>query len=114
MPLCQLIAMAYDVAGFRISGAPQRMLEPVRAKFYRVQIQVAGPNGSKLKEDEKYGSTTAAYIAQMDKYVDRPVVDKTGVGEGVGCSGSHRACGARRTTLSRCRSCLPRWRIGWD
>ena len=120
---CQLIAMAYDVAGFRISGAPQWMLEAVRANFYRVQITavgqdaltvdqarelmralladrfqlklhresrtipvyelVAGPNGSKLKEDEKYGITTAAYIALMAKYVDRPVVDKTGVGEAV-------------------------------
>jgi hypothetical protein len=123
MSLCQLIAMAYDVAGFRISGAPQWMLEAVRANYYRVQIQavgqdaltvdqarellralladrfqlklhresrtipvyelVAGPNGSKLKEDEKYGSTTAAYIYLMAKYVDRPVVDKTGVGEAV-------------------------------
>jgi hypothetical protein len=121
MSLCQLIAMAYDVAGFRISGAPQWMLEPVRANFYRVQIQAVGqdaltvdqarellralladrfqlklhresrtipvyellaaPNGSKLKEDEKYGVTTAAYIYQMAKYVDRPIVDKTGVGE---------------------------------
>jgi hypothetical protein len=123
MSLCQLIAMAYDVAGFRISGAPQWMLEPVSANFYRVQIQaagqdaltveqarellralladrfqlklhrenrtipvyelVAGPGGSKLKEDQKYGATTAAYIVQMDKYVDRPIVDKTGVGEAV-------------------------------
>jgi len=123
MSLCQLIAMAYDVAGFRISGAPQWMLEPVRGNFYRVQIQAAGqdaltvdqarevlrslladrfqlklhresrtipvyelvtgPNGSKLKEDEKYGATTAAYIFQMAKFVDRPVVDKTGVGEQV-------------------------------
>jgi hypothetical protein len=124
MSLCQLIAMAYDVAGFRISGAPQWMLEPVRANFYRVQIQavgqdaltvdqarellralladrfqlklhresrtipvyelVPGPNGSKLKEEEKGGgSTTAAYIVEMDKYVDRPIVDKTGVGEQV-------------------------------
>jgi hypothetical protein len=121
MSLCQLIAMAYDVAGFRISGAPQWMLQAVRANYYRVQIQavgqepltvdqarellqalladrfqlklhresrtiavyelVVGPNGSKLKEDEKYGVTTAAYIFQMAKYVDRPVVDKTGVGE---------------------------------
>ena len=120
MSLCQLIAMAYDVGGFRISGAPQWMLEAVRANFYRVQIQavgqdaltvdqarellralladrfqlklhresrtipvyelVAGPNGSKLKEDEKFGSTTAPYIFLMTKYVDRPIVDKTGVG----------------------------------
>jgi hypothetical protein len=44
---------------------------------------VAGPNGSKLKEDEKFGSTTAAYIVLMAKYVDRPVVDETGVGQDV-------------------------------
>ncbi len=123
MSLCQLIALAYHVAGFRISGVPQWMLEPVRANFYRVQIRavgqdaltvdqarellralladrfqlklhresrtipvyelVAGPNGSKLKEDEKLGITTATYIFLMAKYVDRPVVDKTGAGEGV-------------------------------
>jgi hypothetical protein len=123
MSLCQLIAMAYDVAGFRISGAPKWMLEPVRANFYRVQIRAVGqdaltvdqarellralladrfqlklhresrtipvyelapgPNGSKLKEDEKGGSTTATYIFLMDQYVDRPIVDKTGVGEQV-------------------------------
>jgi hypothetical protein len=42
MSLCQLIAMAYDVAGFRISGAPPWMLEAVRTNFYRVQLQAAG------------------------------------------------------------------------
>ncbi|HVW08933.1 MAG TPA: TIGR03435 family protein [Bryobacteraceae bacterium] len=123
MSLCQLIAMAYDVAGFQISGAPQWMLEPVRENFYRVQIRAAGedaltvdqarellrqlladrfqlklhresrtvpvyelttgPYGSKLKEDEKFGSTTAAYIVEIAPYVDRPIVDKTGVGEAV-------------------------------
>jgi hypothetical protein len=46
---------------------------------------VAGPKGSKLKEDEKYGSTTPAYIYVMADYVDRPAVDKTGVGEAVRC-----------------------------
>jgi hypothetical protein len=123
MSLCQLITMAYDVAGFQISGAPQWMLEPVRENFYRVQIHAAGedaltvdqarellrqlladrfqlkahresrtvpvyeltagPDGSKLKEDERSGSTTAAYIAEIAAYVDRPIVDKTGAGEAV-------------------------------
>jgi uncharacterized protein (TIGR03435 family) len=53
MSLRQLIAMAYDVAGFRISGAPQWMLEPVRANFYRVQIQAVGQDALTVDQARK-------------------------------------------------------------
>ena len=125
MTLCGLISMAYDIPGFRITGAPAWMMKMEASNFYDVSMKAegeaplsvdqarglikalladrfhlrvhrdtktqavyeltVGKSGAKLKEvpagaePPNTGVAMASYIALISKFLDRPLVDKTGL-----------------------------------
>jgi uncharacterized protein (TIGR03435 family) len=124
MTLCSLIAMAYDVQDYRISGAPAWMMKVEQSNYYDVQIKAEGADalsldqargllrtlladrfqlklhhdtktfpiyelavaksGSKLKEvlpgdPARTGVSIRSFLVMMSDFVDRPVIDKTGL-----------------------------------
>jgi uncharacterized protein (TIGR03435 family) len=124
MTLCSLIAMAYDVQDYRISGAPAWMMKVEQSNYYDVQIKAEGADalsmeqargllrtlladrfqlklhrdtktfpiyelavaksGAKLKEvlpgdPTRTGVSIRSFLVMISDFVDRPIVDKTGL-----------------------------------
>jgi uncharacterized protein (TIGR03435 family) len=125
MTLCGLIAMAYDVPYYRISGVPAWMMKVEPSNYYDVTVKAEGDaaltddqarellralladrfqlslhrdtktlpvyelrigkNGTKLKEvpleggPQRPGVAMATYLVRISDFLDRPLVDKTGL-----------------------------------